>query len=76
MIAVVDKAKKAVWGLGSNFESAMLDAEKEINGKPNLKVGKLEYCKISDKAPLHMDGEELFKYCEFESDSNIQMAFF
>lgn len=76
MIAVIDKAKRVVWGLGENRNLAMLDAKQEISKKqPHIQkcVGKLEFCEVPNSAPLQLCGETIFKFCKSEPKCKQQM---
>lgn len=76
MIAVIEREKQAVWGIGGTAAMAMQDAKKQIAAKPHFNVGKLEYAHLADSADLGADGETLWQWVEIQDQSPVQDSLF
>lgn len=76
MIAVIERDKLAVWGIGETASLAMQDAKKWVAKKPNLSVGRLEYATLSADADLRSDGETLWQWVVLPEQSPVQDSLF
>lgn len=76
MIAVIERSKQAVWGIGETSALAMQDAKRWVANKPHIPVGRLEYATLSADAVLGSDGETLWQWVVLPEQSPVQDSLF